>query len=901
MTKIRHAEMNGNPLRLSLMRAGIVVLLVAPLVSQMIIGVSAHNRDLQFAPGTDPFQQTWQRTDKPVAETEVSRTWMWGPEANTDILQEPYAEASDGMRTVQYFDKARMEINDLEADPQSVWFVTNGLLVVELMSGQMQIGNGEFIDRNPAEINIAGDPDDPDAPTYRSFAELQELAALAEGSVITQTVDRDGHVSDDASLSDYDVRAAQLVSETGHRVASVFWEFINSQGLVYEDGEFTTDVLFLNPFYATGLPLTEAYWTRIDVGGLERWVLTQAFERRVLTYTPQNPDGFLVEAGNVGQHYYQWRYGDQPVYMKSPWWPYLSAHINDENPGSVVGGPITVTVTQEDGTANWVFPGPRDLDPTVFGTSEQPQGTEVPPVILGVPETIRVMNEDGTQVTSIPTPFSDSFASTEGASLSLTAVDATATDGATTNDSVAFEATFEAPDGQGEYRVTVSMAAPHGWFIPTAGGVITNFLQHGVTGWGTRLMPTEYADLAFWGLGDVYKDGELVAEGRLIHGMLTELVRGDDYKLAFDSEVNPDYRHFHLIIPPFTPQGEQSPVPTGFTLPNGMEQPFMHVMFPNVTAEAEAPVFEGELPEALMGPAPEMPMMSPPDQEGTPAPYMQSPWWPYLSAHIDDEDPFSPIAPGFALVYQATQSDGVANWILPSPRDLDPVIFGTPGNPMATEEPPMILGMPEMARETRIDGTQMTGPSPFGDTFATTDGASMSMTVIDATATDAASTQDRIAFQATFQAPEGQGEYQVVVGMAAPHGWFAPTAGGVATNFIQHGVTKWGTQLMPTEYVDAAFWGMGTIYKDGEVIAENRLVHVMVTELVRGENYELAFDNEVDPSHRHLHVIVPPFTPFGTQDPVTTGFTLPDGIEQPFLHVMFANIEYQGGMLPPTE
>ena len=39
----------------------------------------------------------------------------------------------------------------------------------------------------------------------------------------------------------------------------------------------------------------------------------QCFERRCLTYTPDNPDGWQVEAGNVGQHYYAWRYGAAPV------------------------------------------------------------------------------------------------------------------------------------------------------------------------------------------------------------------------------------------------------------------------------------------------------------------------------------------------------------------------------------------------------------------------------------------------------------------------------------------------------------------------------------------------------------------------------------------------------------
>ena len=45
------------------------------------------------------------------------------------------------------------------------------------------------------------------------------------------------------------------------------------------------------------------------VGGVERDVLLQCFERRCLTSTPSNPAGFQVEMGNGGQHSYQWRYG----------------------------------------------------------------------------------------------------------------------------------------------------------------------------------------------------------------------------------------------------------------------------------------------------------------------------------------------------------------------------------------------------------------------------------------------------------------------------------------------------------------------------------------------------------------------------------------------------------------
>ena len=63
------------------------------------------------APSGEPFQRTWSRTDKPVADGVVSRTWMWGPEAFTSDFREAYVEGHDHSREVQYFDKSRMEIN----------------------------------------------------------------------------------------------------------------------------------------------------------------------------------------------------------------------------------------------------------------------------------------------------------------------------------------------------------------------------------------------------------------------------------------------------------------------------------------------------------------------------------------------------------------------------------------------------------------------------------------------------------------------------------------------------------------------------------------------------------------------------------------------------------------------
>ena len=174
----------------------------------------------------------------------------------------------------------------------------------------MQLGDNTFVQLSPAQVNVAGDLNDPNGPTYAGFNPLLSYGAIPNGWTITQTVDRAGTVSNDSSLTSYDVTAVDVGAPTSHNVASVFWDFMNSSGPVAQNGQTTDGKLFPNPFYATGYPLTEAYWTHVLVGGVSKLVLVQVFERRVLTYTPDNPDGWKVEAGNVGLQYYQWRYGE---------------------------------------------------------------------------------------------------------------------------------------------------------------------------------------------------------------------------------------------------------------------------------------------------------------------------------------------------------------------------------------------------------------------------------------------------------------------------------------------------------------------------------------------------------------------------------------------------------------
>jgi hypothetical protein len=282
-------------------------LLLATLLATMLVANVA-----AYAPGEGAFRRTWERTDKPVKDLVVQRTWMWGPEANTPVFEEEYAEAPGGKRLVQYFDKSRMEINhDPNVGPNSLWHVTNGLLVVELMTGQMQVGDTKFVPRAPSQTQIAGDWGDPNAPTYATFATLRDDAPHPAAQHITAFVDRDGNVSYRSEMNKYGVTFGHHVQADGinHKIAQPFWYFMTMDGLVSKDGKIVSEKLFDNPFYATGYPITEAYWVNVLLDGKPADVLTQCFERRCLTYNPLNQQGWNVEAGNVGQHYYQWRHG----------------------------------------------------------------------------------------------------------------------------------------------------------------------------------------------------------------------------------------------------------------------------------------------------------------------------------------------------------------------------------------------------------------------------------------------------------------------------------------------------------------------------------------------------------------------------------------------------------------
>ena len=252
------------------------------------------------------FQALWAQTDEPVAAGMVNRAWLWGPGPITEARQEPYAESPGGTRLVQYFDKGRMELNAPNGP------VTSGLLARDLITGRVQTGDRRFEQHTPAGLGVVGDPDDILGPTYASLARLLERPPLAPGAALVEVVDREGSIGLDQALSRYGARADVLIPETGHRVANVFRAYFEGSPLPNSEGEEPQAAPFAPWYTVTGLPISEAYWTRARVGTIPRDVLVQCFERRCLTYTPANPAAWRVEMGNIGRHYLTWVAGMAP-------------------------------------------------------------------------------------------------------------------------------------------------------------------------------------------------------------------------------------------------------------------------------------------------------------------------------------------------------------------------------------------------------------------------------------------------------------------------------------------------------------------------------------------------------------------------------------------------------------
>lgn len=253
----------------------------------------------QFA--SPAFAQRWEGD-----ETRAPN--FWGPLANArDGQQEPYVLANpcgpsdptmprpcdptpdSARRLVQYFDKGRMELN---SGPGRGTTITSGLLVREMITGNVQLGDTSFMQRAPAELSVAGDPDTA-FPRYRDLGVGAPVSVTTPvGAQVQSVVGPNGATTATNLPPDPAASVSQTDSVTGRAIPRIFADFRTRMGV---------DVV--------GVAISEPFWAMVNIGGVPRLVLIQAFERRVLTYNAANPPAFQVEFGNVGQHYYHWRYG----------------------------------------------------------------------------------------------------------------------------------------------------------------------------------------------------------------------------------------------------------------------------------------------------------------------------------------------------------------------------------------------------------------------------------------------------------------------------------------------------------------------------------------------------------------------------------------------------------------
>lgn len=275
------------------------------------------------------FRRVWERQDKLIQEKQVTdRSWTWGPPI-TDALNEELLGAPNNERLVQYFEKSRMEINNPNA-AQDAWFVTNGLLPKEMMTGKIQTGfvfETEFQQHGSARISAIGDPDNT-FPTYADFLQIYQdpnnvqVDPAAINQPITTQFNADGSTSEFTQFANDTTHSAAttlVLDEKGYGVARAFVDFMNQIGYVYENGRPVQGKVFEPlPLAVFGLPITKPYWVMSKVGGTEIPILFQVFERRILTYNPANDLAFRVEMGNVGMHYYKWRYGRDPITDPAP-------------------------------------------------------------------------------------------------------------------------------------------------------------------------------------------------------------------------------------------------------------------------------------------------------------------------------------------------------------------------------------------------------------------------------------------------------------------------------------------------------------------------------------------------------------------------------------------------------
>ena len=204
-------------------------------------------------------------------------------------------------------------------------------------------------------------------------------------------------------------------------------------------------------------------------------------------------------------------------------------------------------------------------------------------------------------------------------------------------------------------------------------------------------------------------------------------------------------------------------------------------------------------------------------------------------------------------------SEGMVYEVLPGPAAIDPSKKGTPFSNSTT----------------KTTGSYEFTVADLSETDATDSKDSTREVDIQFTGNDGRTyTIDDISI---IHKPQGAGD----------HTFF----GGVGLNKVMHGNTGIGSGLMPKLLAYITLWGK-TDLKDastGEVVAEDRLIHIMTTTNVRDEDRNLLTSTEVDSSDYNVretqtHIMMPPKDTKGNKSPIP-------GTDHGFLHFVFEKVQ----------
>lgn len=161
-----------------------------------------------------------------------------------------------------------------------------------------------------------------------------------------------------------------------------------------------------------------------------------------------------------------------------------------------------------------------------------------------------------------------------------------------------------------------------------------------------------------------------------------------------------------------------------------------------------------------------------------------------------------------------------------------PVIQILPGPfPFADSAAQVIRQRPEDQRG-KLEAQAQNGPysnnvAPVSGTFSFT-------------AWDRGATGDSVAGAAEFKTQDGASWRLAMWGVQTKDVPFNPRFGGVVSPLVYHGVTNNHTPLIPTIRSEVALWAFGELSRNGRVVDDSAMVHVMLLSRTRGPEFKLA-------------------------------------------------------------